>query len=122
MVKRVFILPQWNIQLRAGVACASLNYGGRESREVCVNNRPLDDGSWHVVRAECQSYSLAMSVDDGDGWRRNDSVPEFEKEDVPAPMHVGRIESVFVGGMPEFTGVGHVSVQDDLRDGELRLN
>lgn len=110
------------MQLRAGVACASLSHGGRISREACVNSRPLDDGSWHVVRAECQSYSLAVSVDDGDGWRRNDSVPDFEREGVLAPMHVGRIESVYVGGVPEFTGVGLVSVRDDLRDGELRSN
>nr|XP_027218828.1 putative neural-cadherin 2 [Penaeus vannamei] len=105
-----------SIHLRAGVACASLSYGGRISREACVNSRPLDDGSWHLVRAECQSYSLAVSVDDGDGWRRNDSVPDFEREGVLAPMHVGRIESVYVGGVPEFTGVGLVSVRDDLRD------
>lgn len=87
-----------------------------------MNSRPLDDGSWHVVRAECQSYSLAVSVDDGDGWRRNDSVPDFEREGVLAPMHVGRIESVYVGGVPEFTGVGLVSVRDDLRDGEFALS
>lgn len=84
-----------------------------------MNSRPLDPGLWHVIRAECQSYDLVMTVDDGDGLRRNGSMSVFEWEDVPAPIRVDRIVSVFVGGTPEFTGVDFVRVRNDLRDSEL---
>ncbi|XP_037788849.1 neural-cadherin-like isoform X2 [Penaeus monodon] len=67
------------LQLRAGMACASLGGGSRSPQTVCVEGRPIDDGAWHTVRAERHGHNLLVSVDDGDGWRRNESLVTLEE-------------------------------------------
>ncbi|XP_042888100.1 putative neural-cadherin 2 [Penaeus japonicus] len=119
------------MHLRAGVLCASLRGGGRQERTACVEGRPLSDGSWHTVRAERHGHNLVVSVDDGDGWRRNESLPVLEGvgrgggRGPPPPLHVDKNEGITVGGKPEFAGVSLVTVRDDLKEvciDDLRLS
>lgn len=62
------------MQLRAGVACASVSGAGWLARAVCLESRPLSDGEWHTVKAERHGDNLVISVDDGDYWRHNESL------------------------------------------------
>ncbi|XP_063588701.1 neural-cadherin-like [Penaeus indicus] len=66
-----------HFQLRAGVACASMSGAGWAVRTVCVDGRSLGDGAWHTLRVERHAHNLLVSVDDGDGWRRNESMPSL---------------------------------------------
>ncbi|XP_037789373.1 putative neural-cadherin 2 [Penaeus monodon] len=119
-------------QLRAGVVCSSVRGGGREERAACVEGRPVSDGAWHTVWAERHGHNLLVGVDDGDGWRRNESLPLLEGVaegggawGPPPPLHVDKNEGITVGGRPEFAGVNLVTVRDDLQDAcieDLRLS
>ncbi|XP_042855909.1 putative neural-cadherin 2 [Penaeus japonicus] len=115
------------VHLRAGVVCASVRGGGREERAACVKGRPVGDGSWHTLRAERHGHNLVVSVDDGDGWRRNESIPALEGAGEgggwrpPPPLHVDKNEGITVGGRPEFAGVNLVTVRDDLHDSKCTL-
>lgn len=62
------------LQLRSGLACATVSGVGLQPNTVCVEGRPVGDGAWHTVRAEHRSHNLVVAVDDGDGWRRNESL------------------------------------------------
>lgn len=46
-------------------------------RTVCMDGRSLGDGAWHTLRVERHAHNLLVSVDDGDGWRRNESLPSL---------------------------------------------
>lgn len=115
------------MQLRAGVACASVSGVGWAATTACVEARPLGDGAWHTLRAERHGHNLVVSVDDGDAWRRNESlvslgkdaakgVSEQAKGEPPAPLVVDKHDGVTLGGLPEFMGVNLVSVHEDLQD------
>ncbi|XP_045130294.1 putative neural-cadherin 2 isoform X1 [Portunus trituberculatus] len=71
-------LPQeevnFSIYLRSGLACATVSGMGQELNTVCVEGRPVGDGAWHTIKAEHHGHYLVVAVDDGDGWRRNESV------------------------------------------------
>ncbi|XP_069983512.1 putative neural-cadherin 2 [Penaeus vannamei] len=116
------------LHLRAGVVCSSVWGGGREERAACVEGRPVGDGAWHTVWAERHGHNLLVGVDDGDGWRRNESLPVLEDGGgwgPPPPLHVDKNEGITVGGRPEFAGVNLVTVRDDLHDAcieDLRLS
>ncbi|XP_063874461.1 putative neural-cadherin 2 isoform X1 [Scylla paramamosain] len=107
------------LHLQAGVACATVSGAGWAARRVCVERRPLGDGSWHTVAAERHGHNLLVSVDDGDGWRRNETLASLTVPGVkgpPLPLAVDKHDGVTVGGLPEFTGVDLVTVHDDLQD------
>lgn len=115
------------MQLRAGVACASVSGVGWAATTACVEARPLGDGAWHTLRAERHGHNIVVSVDDGDAWRRNESlvslgkdaakgVSEQAKGEPPAPLVVDKHDGVTLGGLPEFMGVNLVSVHEDLQD------
>ncbi|XP_063588683.1 neural-cadherin-like [Penaeus indicus] len=114
----------FTLQLRAGVACASVSGAGWAARAACVEGRPVGDGAWHTVRAERHGHNLLVSVDDGDGWRRNESLVTLEEGEKaegrnatpPAPLHVDKHDGVTLGGLPEFVGVSLIAVRDDLKD------
>ncbi|XP_071534217.1 putative neural-cadherin 2 [Panulirus ornatus] len=115
--------PAFTIYLRGGVACASLSGSGRAAREACVEGRPVGDGAWHTVTAERHGHNLVISVDDGDGWRRNESLVTLGTPDAegtptepPTPLDVDEEEGVTVGGLPEFVGVSLIRVLDDLKE------
>lgn len=96
---------------------------GWAARVACVEGRPVGDGSWHTVRAERRGHNLILSVDDGDGWRRNESLvsllPLPDDAFPPEPLLIDKHDGVSVGGIPEFSGVKLIAVQDDLRDSKL---
>ncbi|MPC21297.1 Neural-cadherin [Portunus trituberculatus] len=110
----------FTLHLRAGVACASMSGAGWGERVACVEGRPLGDGLWHTIRAERSGHNLVLSVDDGDGWRRNESLVSFLSDPItvtrPAPLLVDKHDGVSVGGIPEFSGVTLITVHDDLHD------
>ncbi|XP_042223409.1 neural-cadherin-like [Homarus americanus] len=114
----------FTLHLRSSVACASLTGSEWAARVACVEGRPLGDGSWHTVRAERHGDNLVVSVDDGDGWRRNESLASFlvvrerrgHGREAPTPLNVDKHDGVTVGGLPEFVGVRLVGVRDDLTD------
>lgn len=78
----------------------------------------MGDGSWHIVKAERHGHNLILSVDDGDGWRRNESLvsllPLPAAATPPTPILVDKHDGVSVGGIPEFSGVKLITVLDDL--------
>ncbi|KAK4289685.1 hypothetical protein Pmani_037361 [Petrolisthes manimaculis] len=116
----------FTLHLRAGVACASVSGAGLVARVACVNERPVGDGAWHTIQAERHGHNLVVSVDDGDGWGRNESLvsllPVMNGDDddrpvsPPAPLEIDKHDGVTVGGMPEFAGVSLIAVHNDLRD------
>lgn len=106
----------YDIQLRAGVACASVSGAGWLAHTVCVEGQPLGDGEWHTVRAERHGHSLVVEVDDGDDWRHNESL--VWTSGLPPPLHLDKHDGVTVGGLPRFEGVSLVNVQNDLQDSE----
>lgn len=109
----VLLLPQ----LRAGVACVTVSGAGWAASTVCVEGFPLVDGVWHTVAAELYGHSLVVTVDDGDGWRRNQSLVTLESMDgAPGPppyLDVGASQSAVVGVWQE-TAVD--TAQNDLQD------
>ncbi|XP_069945504.1 putative neural-cadherin 2 isoform X2 [Cherax quadricarinatus] len=111
----------FTVHLRAGVACASVSGAGWAARAACVEGRPVGDGAWHTIIAERHGHNLVVRVDDGDGWRCNESLasllsPARDARSSPAPLEVDKHDGVTVGGMPEFAGVNLVTVHDDLSD------
>lgn len=120
-------------QLRAGVACAwasgAASGEAAAALEACVEGFPLGDGTWHTVRLERHGHNLLVAVDDGDGWRRNESLASFLTsahagdmrpllEGTPMPIMVDKQDCCVVGGQPEFEGEVLVAVNDDLRESE----
>ncbi|MPC33527.1 Neural-cadherin [Portunus trituberculatus] len=63
-----------HLEKRSGLACATVSGMGQELNTVCVEGRPVGDGAWHTIKAEHHGHYLVVAVDDGDGWRRNESV------------------------------------------------
>nr|XP_045586246.1 neural-cadherin-like [Procambarus clarkii] len=113
----------FTLHLRAGVACVSVSGAGWATRAACVEGRPVGDGAWHTIVAERHGHNLAVSVDDGDGWRRNESLVSLLQGPgargvrvSPGPLEVDKHDGVTVGGMPEFAGVSLVTVHEDLSD------
>nr|XP_027236123.1 putative neural-cadherin 2 [Penaeus vannamei] len=112
----------------AGGRRLRLGVGGRLGGDNGVRGgTPLGDGAWHTLRAERHGHNLVVSVDDGDAWRRNESlvslgkdaakgVSEQAKGEPPAPLVVDKHDGVTLGGLPEFMGVNLVSVHEDLQD------
>lgn len=90
---------------------------------ACVEGRPVGDGLWHTVRAERRGHNLILRVDDGDGWRRNESLvsllPLPAAAFPPEALVVDKHDGISVGGIPEFSGVKLIAVQDDLHDSEF---
>lgn len=110
----------FTLHLRAGVACVTVSGTGWVGRTTCVEDFPLMDGAWHVVAAERHGHNLVITVDDGDGWRRNESLVTLEATDgtpdpnVPLEMDVS--QGVVVGVWQEST-----DSQSDLQDDVHRL-
>ncbi|ROT61234.1 putative neural-cadherin isoform X1 [Penaeus vannamei] len=107
------------LQLRAGMACASLGGGSRSPQAVCVEGRPVDDGAWHTVRAERHGNNLLVSVDDGDGWRRNESLVTLEEGavgrgwDPPVTSPSTDREDITVGATAEAADSGADSLDSE---------
>ena len=96
----------------------------------------MGDGAWHTVFGERHGDNLLVGVDDGDGWRRNESLPLLQawsgrghgrleggsdsspQFSPPVALLVDKHEGVTVGGLPRLVGVKVVSVAEDLTDGE----
>lgn len=96
---------------------------------------PVGDGSWHTVTVARQGFNFFTSVDDGEGWRRNESIASLaagssggaegegggwdaarfsaSRSSTPAPVVV---ERVVVGGMAENVDANMVSVEEDLSE------
>lgn len=115
----MFLLPQ----LRAGVACVTVSGAGWAASTICVEGYPLGDGAWHTVAAERRGHSLVVTVDDGDGWRRNQSLVTLESVDgepgPPPPLEVDASQGAVVGVWQEAvadTALG--DLQDDLHQRE----
>ncbi|XP_066968094.1 putative neural-cadherin 2 [Macrobrachium rosenbergii] len=119
-----------SLRLKNGIACASASHHKRVLSSVCVEGRPVGDGQWHSIRAECQGYNMIMSIDDGDGQRENSSLPSLlrrqaeseqvlisEESRIPQlPLEANEGDSITLGGIPEFVGVELMNVYDDLND------
>ncbi|XP_071536341.1 putative neural-cadherin 2 isoform X3 [Panulirus ornatus] len=119
-----------SLHLRAGVACVSVSGVGWVTREACVEGKPLGDGAWHTVTAERHGDNLVISVDDGDDWRRNESLAMLEGRGgrggarPPTTLQVDKHDGVSVGGVPEFLALSLVTVHHDLHQvclDDLRL-
>ena len=96
----------------------------------------MGDGAWHTVFGERHGDNLIVGVDDGDGWRRNESLASVQawrgigrgrsdsRDDALSPFPppisilVDKHEGVTVGGLPRVVGGKVVGVTDDLADGE----
>ncbi|XP_068245433.1 putative neural-cadherin 2 [Palaemon carinicauda] len=116
-----------SIRLRGGVACATLSGAPEILQEVCVEDHFLGDGAWHTLYVTRLGYDLAISVDDGDGWRYNDTLTTFltampqeegKKVEIEplVPFNLDMKESVSIGGIPEYVDLNLVSIRHDLTD------
>lgn len=102
------------------MACGAVSGAELAPRRVCVERHPLGDGEWHTIRAERHGHNLRLSVDDGDGWRCNETLPSLAAPGglgPPRPLKVDKQGGVTVGGVPSFMGVDMVTVHQDLHDG-----
>lgn len=83
------------------------------------------DGAWHVVAAERHGHNLVITVDDGDGWRRNESLVTLETmdgvPDPPLPLEVDVSQGAVVGVWQESTDTSQNDVQDDFHRRESHL-
>lgn len=105
------------------MACASVSGAGWEThqQQLCVQQRPLGDGAWHTIVAERWGHNLLVSVDDGDTWRRNETLRSLtfpRGAGPPQPLRVEKHNGVTVGGLPEFMDMALIYVHDDLQDSE----
>lgn len=103
------------------MACASLSGTGWTAQRACVERRLLGDGAWHTIAAERHGHNLIVNVDDGDGWRFNETLASLTVPNMkgpPPPLTVDKHDGVTVGGLPEFMGMDLVTVHDDLQDSE----
>lgn len=110
-------------QLREGVACVTVSGAGWAASTVCVEGYPLGDGAWHTVGAERHGHSLVVTVDDGDGWRRNESLVSLEAlEGVAGPppaLEVDAGQGAAVGVWQEAAAeTTQADLQDDLNKRE----
>lgn len=112
------------IQLRGGVACVTVSGEGVAGDTSCVEGRPLGDGDWHTITAERHGPNLVVEVDDGDGWRRNESLVsvvtpgEDDRLREPYfPLHLDTEDGITVGTVPELLKESLVDVLDELQDG-----
>ncbi|XP_045132549.1 putative neural-cadherin 2 [Portunus trituberculatus] len=132
----------FTLHLRSGIVCVSLTGAGVGLREACVEGRSVGDGAWHTVFGERHGVNLLVGVDDGDGWRRNDSLVSLQewhgrgrgrgdgRGDAlpfppPVPILVDKHEGVTVGGRPKSEGGEVVDVTEDLADvciDDVRVN
>ena len=91
---------------------------GWVTHTTCVEDYPLMDGAWHLVAAERHGHNLVITVDDGDGWRRNESIMTLEVTDKalepPLPLEVDVSQGALVGVWQESTDTSQSEVQDDL--------
>ncbi len=89
-----------------------------------MEGRGVSDGEWHVVFAERHGHNIIIYVDDGDGWRRNESLASLlgpergGRLSPPPPLLVDKHEGLTVGGRPEVAGAKLLAVKEDLVDGE----
>lgn len=96
---------------------------------------PVGDGSWHSVTVARHGFNFFTAVDDGEGWRRNESIASLAKGSMgvgdgegreasrfststasaptPAPITV---ERVVIGGLAENVDANMVSVEEDLSE------
>ncbi|XP_066957970.1 putative neural-cadherin 2 isoform X2 [Macrobrachium rosenbergii] len=120
-------LVSLSLRLRGGVACATISGSPEINQEVCVEDYFLGDGFWHTLYVARQGYDLAISVDDGDEWRHNDTLTSFlttlrpegmqgTETEPPVPFNVDMEENVSIGGVPKYSDQNVVSVQHDLTD------
>ncbi|XP_045138941.1 putative neural-cadherin 2 isoform X2 [Portunus trituberculatus] len=124
----------FTMHLRSGIVCASLTSAGMGVREACVEGRSVGDGAWHTVFGERHGDNLLVGVDDGDGWRRNESLPSLwawsghargrlrggpdlsPPFPQPVALLVDKHEGVTVGGLPKLMGVKVMGVAEDLTE------
>ena len=85
---------------------------------VCVWSAPINDGKWHDIRAERHGHNMVLEVDDGDMWKRNESLVSLitpESNNIPPGLlKIDKQDGVTVGGTPEFVGISVVTVSKDL--------
>ena len=64
-----------------------------------------------------------MEVDDGDIWRRNESLKTLEDINlgIPGGLEIDKQDGLILGGIPEFVGVDMATVHDDLKDSKLTI-
>ena len=124
-------LTNVTLQLRGGVACATLSTEDAV-REVCLESFPLGDGQWHTLHVGRYGHNLAIGVDDCDGWKQNETLASLrtstdhgELRDLylppPTPLTVDRKDGVLLGGIPEFVSLSLVAVHDDLTDSKRNI-
>ncbi|XP_071513325.1 putative neural-cadherin 2 [Panulirus ornatus] len=115
------------LQLRGGVACASVYGVELAVQEVCLESFPLGDGLWHTIQVGRHGHNLIISVDDGDGWRQNNTLASLfttlglrgmqaVTAVPPMPINVDKQDGTTLGGVPEFKGLSLITVYEDLQE------
>ncbi|KAK8754583.1 hypothetical protein OTU49_016757, partial [Cherax quadricarinatus] len=115
------------LHVRSGVMCSTMSCTEWGVQEVCLEGIPLGDGSWHTIRVGRHGHNLIISVDDGDGWRKNETLASFftttSLGDIqalvalpPLPITVDKQDGLVMGGIPEFESLSLVTVHDDLQN------
>lgn len=85
----------------------------------------MGDGEWHTVAAERHGHSLVVTVDDGDGWRRNESLVTLESmvtaPGQPPPLEVDASHEVVVGVWQAEADATQGDQQDDIHRREFHF-
>ncbi|KAK7080329.1 hypothetical protein SK128_017660 [Halocaridina rubra] len=115
------------LKLRGGVACTSIVKSEEVIQEACTDGYTIADGLWHVLNVERLGPNVVIWVDDGDGWRANDtflsaiaSTGVGGQQTLAVPKSTTQEEgeecSLIIGGIPDIQDSNVKNIQDDLKD------
>ena len=97
----------------------------RYMNTLCVLGRPVADGHWHTIRVERYGYNFMLEIDDGDYWRKNESLAlkyEQDQGDLnPLLFPIDKTNGVVIGGLPDLQNQEVTIVQDDLTDSKYDM-
>lgn len=99
----------------------NLNPNESEEHEVSLPASNVDDGQWHLLKANRYGSSAILELDGGEGKHYNDTF-SFDSHQW---LTIDKQEGVFAGGKAETTGIKTIEVRNDYQNScldDLRYN
>ena len=82
----------------------------------------MSDGIWHVVKLNRHGYNFILEIDDGDLYRRNESLhfENLKPNETPEPLsfNIDPVDGVTVGGTTKDIEDNTSFVSNVLKDSE----
>ncbi|XP_076057185.1 putative neural-cadherin 2 [Oratosquilla oratoria] len=104
------------LYLFEGHLCLHLTLRPDPAHYLCLTKVLLNDGKWHLVKANRYGGWLELSADEGDGAAYNVSL-RSARGGAAAALGVDKLEGVHIGGTPEYVGVSVFKVHHDFQFG-----